>query len=156
VTFADNLNGWAAGNSGVILHTTDGGTTWLQDHSGLSATLSGLSTDPAGGIWVCGRAGRISRFDSGIPPIPPHSAASLAGVGLLNYPNPFNPLTVITFNLPERMGITVRIYNTLGQEVRTLAEGEQFSPGEHTLVFDAQGSLRHVPGAGRLGERKVS
>ena len=37
-----------------------------------------------------------------------------------NYPNPFNPETVIKFNLPEKAKVSLKIYNLLGQEIITL------------------------------------
>jgi hypothetical protein len=53
-----------------------------------------------------------------------------------NYPNPFNPMTNISFNLNESAYITLSIFNLLGQEVATLASG-QYEAGQHSLVFDA-------------------
>lgn len=37
-----------------------------------------------------------------------------------NYPNPFNPATVINFDLPQEVYVTIKIYDMLGREVKTL------------------------------------
>jgi hypothetical protein len=39
-----------------------------------------------------------------------------------NYPNPFNPETMIKYRIPQPVQVTLRIYNLLGQEVRTLVD----------------------------------
>jgi hypothetical protein len=55
-----------------------------------------------------------------------------------NYPNPFNPSTTIRYALPVRSYITLSIFNTLGQLVATIVEGEM-DPGYHEVVFNASG-----------------
>jgi len=53
-----------------------------------------------------------------------------------NFPNPFNPSTVIEYTLPTSGFVTLKIYNILGQEVRTLVSDVQ-SPGKYSVRFDA-------------------
>ncbi|MGA9291541.1 MAG: DUF362 domain-containing protein [Ignavibacteriaceae bacterium] len=55
-----------------------------------------------------------------------------------NYPNPFNPSTMIVFYLPRNEYITVKIYDITGREIETLIEGEVPS-GEHRLQWSANG-----------------
>ena len=52
-----------------------------------------------------------------------------------NYPNPFNPATTIKFQVPQTSNVTIKIYNMLGQEIRTLFAG-QVLRGTHTFQWD--------------------
>ncbi len=53
-----------------------------------------------------------------------------------NFPNPFNPSTTISFNIPEPGFARLQIVNILGQVVETLVD-EQVQPGQYEVVFDA-------------------
>ena len=53
-----------------------------------------------------------------------------------NYPNPFNPSTTIKFALPVAGNVKINVYNSLGQLVETLVDGEMQS-GNHEVKFDA-------------------
>jgi hypothetical protein len=56
-----------------------------------------------------------------------------------NYPNPFNPETNIRFTIPIASEVTLRIYNILGEEVRTFQN--HFKSGTHTLTWDGKNSF---------------
>ena len=53
-----------------------------------------------------------------------------------NYPNPFNPATQLRYDLPEDARVTIAIFDALGREVTTLADGEQ-KAGFHSVEWDA-------------------
>jgi choice-of-anchor B domain-containing protein len=57
---------------------------------------------------------------------------------LQNYPNPFNPSTNIRYSLPEAAQVRIEVFNTLGQRMAILANG-QMPAGYHEIVFDARG-----------------
>jgi beta-N-acetylhexosaminidase len=66
----------------------------------------------------------------------------LTGPGVLptratlgNYPNPFNPATVLRYDLPQKSRVHLAVYNMLGQLVGTLADGVA-DPGTHEIRFD--------------------
>ncbi len=54
-----------------------------------------------------------------------------------NYPNPFNPTTTISFEIPQSENVTLNIFNSLGQFVRTLTSGN-LSAGRHSFIWDGR------------------
>jgi hypothetical protein len=52
-----------------------------------------------------------------------------------NYPNPFNPSTTIQFTLPQKVSVTLNVYDVLAHQVAQLVNGEQ-EAGYHTVVLD--------------------
>ena len=53
-----------------------------------------------------------------------------------NYPNPFNPSTKIKYSVPQRSNVVIKVYDILGNEVKTLVNEEK-EQGEYTINFDA-------------------
>lgn len=54
-----------------------------------------------------------------------------------NYPNPFNPTTNITFDIPQKSMVTLKVYNILGQLVATLVHGFR-QQGHYTVRFNGE------------------
>ena len=54
-----------------------------------------------------------------------------------NYPNPFNPSTVIRYGLPNSAHVNLTVFNTLGQQVAVLQNGEEVA-GYHEVKFDGR------------------
>jgi hypothetical protein len=54
-----------------------------------------------------------------------------------NYPNPFNPSTLIKFDLPKSSNVSLKVYNLLGQEV-TVLMNSPLEAGTHSVRWNAQ------------------
>ncbi|WP_457652784.1 Ig-like domain-containing protein [Rhodocaloribacter sp.] len=77
-----------------------------------------------------------------------------------NYPNPFNPVTTFRFALPQSDHIRISVYNILGQQVSTLADGV-YSAGWHSVRWDASGFVSgiyfvHMTGSGFIGSQTAT
>lgn len=66
-----------------------------------------------------------------------------------NYPNPFNPTTAISYALPERSAVVLKVYNMIGEVVSTLVEEVQ-DPGRRTVEWIAAGGFATGPYICRL------
>ncbi|MEP7146541.1 MAG: T9SS type A sorting domain-containing protein, partial [bacterium] len=55
-----------------------------------------------------------------------------------NFPNPFNPKTIINYELPTANYVTLKVYDVLGNEVKTIVN-EKETAGSYAIEFDASG-----------------
>ena len=70
---------------------------------------------------------------------------------LANYPNPFNPETWIPYRLTEDANVTLTIYDTVSQVVRTLDVGHRIAS-----AYESRSKAIHWDGRNGLGERVAS
>ena len=87
-----------------------------------------------------------ARDETNQPVVVPTTAASGVDTGgllpsvtalLPNYPNPFNPMTTIAFDLASTGRVRIDVFSIDGRRVRTLVD-EDFGPGRHSAVFDGR------------------
>jgi flagellar hook assembly protein FlgD len=64
-----------------------------------------------------------------------------------NYPNPFNPSTTIKYALPMEALVTVRIYNMLGQEIKTLVNNNK-PAGSYSVMWNGDDNFGNKVSSG--------
>lgn len=120
-----------------MMYTTDTARTWtVIDTPHRRPIYDLVFLDSLTGFAV-GDSGTILKYD-------PSPVDVVENPGLLppayvlhqNFPNPFNPATTISFELPRESFVTLTVHNVLGEEVRTLLN-ERRSAGQHLLSFNA-------------------
>ncbi len=95
-----------------------------------------------------GAAPDLGAFESDFVTAIREEFAAVTGFQLFqNYPNPFNPATQIAYSLerPERVDLTV--FNSLGQRVVTLVNGEKQGAGQHVVAWNGT-DARGLPAPG--------
>jgi hypothetical protein len=104
---------------------------WVQTDRAGTLTLSSSSTLPS-------RSAIRIVPSSDLPPPPPFDPEVIAGSFSLsqNFPNPFNPSTVVRYSWPNLSYATVKVYDILGREVAVLLEG-MIEPGDHMIEWNA-------------------
>ena len=96
--------------------------------------------------------GDLVRLDVGVEELPHKDTGDEIGLpgefGLQRvYPNPFNPVTSISYQLPRAVSVDLVIYDLQGQVVRRLVEQEQ-PAGRYSLVWDGRDSAGRAVGSG--------
>jgi ligand-binding sensor domain-containing protein len=123
---------------GGVFLSTDNGIDWTAVNSGLtSLDIRALVASGAnifagtiyGGVWRRPLSEMPTSIQSTKGNLPQEFSL------LQNFPNPFNPSTTINFELPRTSRVTLMVFNTLGQLVTTLVNGEQ-EAGYHEVRFD--------------------
>ena len=136
-------SGFVSGRGGTFLTTTDGGSSFTAEFGKITTQdiFSIEMLDSQRG-WMAGENGFFVSTNNGggiATSIEGPVAESIPSSIKLeqNYPNPFNPSTTITYEVPVRSNVSLRVFNMLGQNVATMVNNESKTAGRHSIRFDA-------------------
>lgn len=144
-------NGWTSPlstSASDFLSTDTAGVRGLRKADGSLPDLNFMKLKPTSALVDAGTAYTGISYSGLKPDIGCFETSSTTGIEKTsmtnfrdftleqNYPNPFNPSTRITFNLPMLGNYSLRVYNTLGQEVSVLFN-EQMTVGTYSYTFNA-------------------
>jgi hypothetical protein len=117
--------------AGVTVSTLNGALTAINENFDGGTSCNNFLVDPCCDLATLPHEGHDGPGShDGHDGRPSHN-----GCWVTNRPNPFNPTTQISFNIEEAGFASLKIYNLLGQEVATLANGPQ-AAGVHTVGFN--------------------
>lgn len=118
-------------------------TPTVEDKTQLIAAYAGL--DPAVKAdticWVMATEGDDDFLYTGPDPVCDLSA--VPGTGVVEalgdaYPNPFNPHTTISFDLPKQAAVSLRVFDVSGRLVRVLLDGEIVAGGHREVTWSGR------------------
>ena len=91
----------------------------------------------------------VSDGDFTITPTTTSTPAAVPGAYALNanVPNPFNPVTTISYDLPEATEVTLEVFDASGRRIATLAAGQR-PAGRHSVVWDGRDMTGRTVGSG--------
>jgi hypothetical protein len=138
------------GNNTIVYKSTDHGQSWYDVSSGLNCIWSAtcIQLGPDGYLYVGTITNGIYRSVNRVVDIGESNLNIPSSVSLhQNYPNPFNPSTTIRYELSKHSEVRLKIYNILGQEVRTLVNTKQ-SAGTHEVTWDGKDMNGHSVSSG--------
>lgn len=135
--------GWAVGNSvmnGTIARTANGGANWTVQTLDSNFAFTAVTAISEQHAWAVGGSilagvGIIIHFDATILAASEPTEVPTGFALQQNFPNPFNPQTTISFDVPRAGHVTLRVTDINGREVAILEEGT-VTAGQHEVTFD--------------------
>ena len=138
VFFPTANTGFILGKFGKILKSTNGGLAWYSQISNTALNLNSVYFISANIGYIAGNNGLLLKTTTG--------GEITTGINLnlnsqyeykliQNFPNPFNPTTNLEFGISKMGFVTLKVYDILGQEVKTLVN--EIKPvGTYSMLFD--------------------
>ena len=121
---------------------------WSLDYNGItppvneyllnvSGSLTSFGVDEQNELYITSFNGNIYRFTPTVTSV--ENGITVTDYSLdQNYPTPFNPSTILKYNLPEDSDVTIRIYDALGKEIDSITTGFQ-QKGGYQKTWSAEG-----------------
>ena len=133
---------WMSVNTGLsaynVFMTTDLGTTWTSITTPDSILTHGMQhiqfyTPTLG--YAGGAGGEMYKYSIPVTAVNDANNTVPSDYSISqNYPNPFNPSTTIQYQVPENTFVSIKVYNSLGQEAANLVNG-MVNAGTHQVQF---------------------
>ena len=149
LSFRTPSEGWATLSfAGTYMVTGNGGISWNDAPTPGQVPVYDITfTDTATGYMV-GNGGAIFKYNPAVLGMRADEPGAAPGFELYpNYPNPFNPGTVISYQLSVVSKIVLEVFDLAGRKVVTLVEGEQ-RPGFHQVRWEGQGNTGQAVSSG--------
>ena len=134
----NSINNIFIGSKDGIFFSPDSGFTWASLNQGLTySDVRSIVFDRDGYAYAATYGGGVFKTTESTTSVNGPSITTPKSFSLMqNFPNPFNPSTVIKYQLTANVFVTLKIYDVLGREVKTLINEHQ-SAGTHNITFHA-------------------
>jgi photosystem II stability/assembly factor-like uncharacterized protein len=140
VMFISPDSGWAAHgtpSTGAIMFTSNAGSSWTIEEFSPN-WFECLENSSNAKIYCGANSGRIWFTDIVLGASSGNEENPVGYMLMQNFPNPFNPSTVIRYELPVMSNVKLSVYSILGKEVMVLVSEHQ-NAGRYNVEFEASG-----------------
>jgi photosystem II stability/assembly factor-like uncharacterized protein len=140
--FIDENTGFVGGEQGYLFKSTNGGINWVRENTSTFPPNEIISMHLYNNMvgWIAGGEAKIFATTTG-----GQTLVNITNTNNLeidefllnqNYPNPYNPSTIITFSLTKKAYVEIKIYDIHGREIKII-NNKILSAGNYELSFDA-------------------
>ncbi|MCK4575904.1 hypothetical protein KAU34_05820, partial [candidate division WOR-3 bacterium] len=127
--------GWIGKTHGEIVHTTDGGTSWLTDSTPTTEHINDIFfSDPDHG-WAVGEGGIVMAYNQGSWIQEPCAPSAYAKFSIKQ--NPFRDKVTMLISVSYGTPVSLKVYNLEGRLIGTVLSGF-YSPGTYEVKWDAR------------------